>query len=142
MTDSKEDAVSVVAVDGRIVFNKESNALREQLKSLITAGNKNIVLDMKSIEHIDGSGLGILVAAHVGAKTQGASLRLCRLSNRLQEVLEITKLATVFQVCNPDAAAVTGFSGICTEPICPVSAAGSGGRRNTCLKFTRRGVEA
>jgi anti-anti-sigma factor len=120
--DRKEGAVSVLALDGRIVFDKGSNALREQLKSLITGGHKNIVLDMKSIEHIDGSGLGTLVAAHVGAKSQGASLRLCQLGKRLQEVLEITNLATVFQVCNPDAATAASFPRICTETICPVSA--------------------
>lgn len=122
MTNRKKDGFSIVALDGRMVFNKESNALREQLRSLVTAGKKNIVLDMKNVAYIDGSGLGTVVAAHVGAKTQGASLRLCRLGQKSREVLEITKLATVFEVCNPDSAAVAGFSGICTEPACPISA--------------------
>lgn len=122
MTDRKADGISVLALHGRMVFDKENNALRERLKGLIAAGMKNIVLDMKSIEYIDGSGLGTLVAAHVGAEAHGASLRLCRLSNHVQKVLQITKLAAVFQVCNPDAAAATNFSAVCAETICPISA--------------------
>ena len=88
MTVCKEGGTSVLALDGRIVFGKESNALREQLKSLISAGMKKIVLDMKSIEHIDGSGLRTLVAAQLDAKAHGASLRLCRLVSQVHKLLE------------------------------------------------------
>jgi anti-sigma B factor antagonist len=122
MTNRKEDSSSVVALDGRIVFHEESNALRQHLKCLVTAGRKNIFLDMKDVHYIDGSGLGTLVAAHMDAKSQGASLRLCRPGEKFRKLLEITKLATVFQVCDPDAAAVASVSGICEEPTCPISA--------------------
>jgi anti-sigma B factor antagonist len=110
MTNREVNGVSVVALDGRIVLGEESNALREKLKSLIAEGKKQIVLNMDNIKYIDSSGLGILVAAHCSAKTKGASLRLCHLGSKFQEVLQITKLVTVFEVCDTEAAAVASFS--------------------------------
>ena len=104
------NGVSVVELDGRIVLGEESNALREKLKSLTAEGKKKIVLNMDDITYIDSAGLGILVAAHCSAKTQGASLVLCHLGSKFQEVLQITKLVTVFEVCNTEAAAVASFS--------------------------------
>ena len=65
---------------------------------------------MDNIKYIDSTGLGILVAAHCSAKTQGASLRPCHLGSKFQEVLQITKLLTVFEVCDTEAAAVASFS--------------------------------
>ena len=110
MTNREVNGVSVVALDGRIVLGEESNALREKLKSLIAEGKKQIVLNMDNIKYIDSAGLGILVAAHCSAKTQGASLCLCHLGSKFQEVLQITKLLTVFEVCDTEAAAVASFS--------------------------------
>jgi anti-sigma B factor antagonist len=110
MTNREVEGVSVVALDGRIVLGEESNALREKLKRLIAEGKKKIILNMDNIKYIDSSGLGALVAAHCSAKTQGASLRLCHLGSKFQEVMQITKLLTVFEVCDTEAAAVASFS--------------------------------
>jgi len=110
MTDSEVKGVTVVALDGRIVLGEESNALREKLKSLLAEGKKKIILDMNNIKYIDSSGLGALVAAHCSAKSKGASLRLCHLGSKFQEILQITKLLTVFDVCETEAAAVASFS--------------------------------
>jgi anti-sigma B factor antagonist len=110
MTDSEVDGTSVVMLDGRIVLGEESQALRQKLKALIAEGNKKIILNMDNIKYIDSAGLGILVAAHVSAKLQGASLILSNLGTKFQEILQITKLVTVFQVFNTEAAAVASFS--------------------------------
>jgi anti-sigma B factor antagonist len=110
MTYREVDGVAVVALDGRIVLGEESNALREKVKSLIADGKKKIVLNMDNITFIDSAGLGTLVAAHHSAKSQGASLRLCHLGSKFQEVLQITKLLTVFEVYDTEAAAVASFS--------------------------------
>jgi anti-sigma B factor antagonist len=110
ITNREVNGVSVVTLDGRIVLGEESNALRVKLKSLIAEGKKQIVLNMDNVKYIDSAGLGILVAAHCSAKTQGASLRLCHLGSKFQEVLQITKLLTVFEVCDTEAAAVASFS--------------------------------
>src|SRR5271157_2234552 len=110
MADREVDGVSVVALDGRIVLGEESNALREKVKSLIAAGKKKIILNMDNITFIDSAGLGTLVAAHHSVKSQGASMRLCHLGSKFQEVLQITKLMTIFEVYNTEAEAVASFS--------------------------------
>lgn len=109
MTTSEIDGVSVVALDGRIQLGEESNALREKLKSLLAAGKKKIVLNMANVEYIDSAGLGALVAAHVTAKTQGASVRLCNLGQKFHDILQLTRLLTVFDVYDTQAAAVSSF---------------------------------
>ena len=111
MTNSEVEGVSVVALDGQIVLGEESNSLREKLKSLIAAGKQKIVLNMANIKYIDSAGLGTLVAAHISAKTLGASLRLCYLGRKFHEVLQITKLLTVFDVYDTEAAAISSFAG-------------------------------
>ena len=112
MTNREVDGVSVVDLDGRIVLGEESNSLRQKLKGLIAEGKKKIVLNMANIKYIDSAGLGALVAAHLSAKNQGASVRLSNLGNKFHEVLQITKLLTVFDVYDTEAAAVSSFQSL------------------------------
>ena len=110
MTDRVVDAVAVVALEGRIVLGEESNALREKVKSLLASGQKKIVLDMQNVTYIDSSGLGSLVASHASARSQGASLKLSHLGSKFQEILQVTKLVTVFEVYPTEAAAIASFT--------------------------------
>ena len=116
MTSREVDGTSVLVLHGRIVRGDEHRALRDKLKNLISEGKKKIVLNMDHIEHIDGSGLGILIAAHVSAKNQGAALKLCHIGGKFQEVLQLTKLATVFHVSTTEAVALASFSSSSDEP--------------------------
>src|SRR5665213_817016 len=110
MTDRVVDGVDVVAMDGRIVLGEESTALREKVKSLLAAGQKKIVLNMDNVTYIASSGLGALVAAHTSARAQGASLKLSHLGSKFQEILQVTKLFTVFEVYPTEAEAIASFS--------------------------------
>jgi anti-sigma B factor antagonist len=110
ITTREVDGVTVAALDGRIVLGEESNALREKVKALVAEGKKKIVLNMDNITFIDSAGLGTLVASHHSAKGQGAALKLCHLGTKFQEVLQITKLMTIFDVYNTEAEAVASFS--------------------------------
>jgi anti-sigma B factor antagonist len=85
MTNSEVDGVSVVELDGRIVLGEESNSLHENLISMIAEGKKKIVLNMADIKYIDSAGLGTLVAVHLSAKKQGASMRLCHLGKKFHD---------------------------------------------------------
>ncbi len=110
ITDREVDGVAVVALEGRIVLGEESNALRERVKSLLASNKKKIVLNMDNVTYIDSAGLGALVAAHHSARSQNASLRLSNLGSKFQEVLQVTKLLTVFEVYDSEAAAIRSFS--------------------------------
>jgi anti-sigma B factor antagonist len=108
ITDRVVDGVAIEALEGRIVLGEESNALREKIKSLLAA-QKRIVLNMDNVTYIDSSGLGTLVASHTSARAQGASLKLCNLGSKFQEILQVTKLVTVFEVYPSEAAAIASF---------------------------------
>ena len=110
MSQHEVDGVTVVALDGRIVLGEESNALREKVKGLLAEGKKKIVLNVNNITFIDSAGLGTLVASHHTAKKEGASLRLCHLDNKFQQVIQITKLQTVLYISNTEVEAVASFS--------------------------------
>jgi anti-sigma B factor antagonist len=111
MTSREVDGITVLTLEGRIVLGEESNALREQVKSLLAAGKRKIVLNMGQVTYIDSAGLGTLVAAHHTARTQGATLKLSNLGKKFQEILQVTKLLTVFEVYDSEAAAISSFSG-------------------------------
>lgn len=110
VTIQEVDGVSLVGLNGRIVLGEESGVLRETVKNLVAAGKKKIVLDMSNVSYIDSAGLGILVAAYISAKTQGASVRLCALGNKFREVLQLTRLLTIFDVYDTAEAAIQSFS--------------------------------
>src|SRR6202049_3499954 len=109
ITNREVDGVAVLALDGRIVLGEETVALREKVKGLLGEGKKKLVLDLKNVGMIDSSGLGALVAAHSSAKSGGATLRLCNLGSKTNQLLQITKLVTVFEVSDYEAAAERGF---------------------------------
>jgi anti-sigma B factor antagonist len=104
------NGVSVLALDGRIVLGEESNRLRAALSSLTAAGKKKIVLNLGQVKYIDSAGLGTLIASHLTAKNQGASLCLCNLGEKFHEVLQITKLLTIFEVYDTETAAVAALN--------------------------------
>jgi anti-sigma B factor antagonist len=109
ITNKEIGGVSVVALNGRIVLGEESNLLRERVKSLISEGKKKIVLNVANVTYIDSTGLGMLVAAHVSAKNQGAAVHLSNLGNKFHDVLQLTRLLTVFSVYDTEADAIRSF---------------------------------
>jgi anti-sigma B factor antagonist len=110
MTERDVNGVTVLEIEGRIVLGEESNAFRERVKSLLAAGKKKIVLDMKNVTYIDSAGLGTLVATFHSARSQGATLKLANLGSKFKEVLQVTKLYTVFETYDNEAAAIQSFS--------------------------------
>ena len=109
MTDREVNGVTVVELDGRIVLGEESNSFREHVKSLLAGGKTKIVLNMSNVTYIDSSGLGTLVSTHTSARSQGATLKLSNLGNKFREVLQVTKLLTVFDVYDSEEKAVQSF---------------------------------
>ena len=102
--------ISVVALKGRIVLGEGSSSLRERIKNLVGNGKKKIVLNMANVTYIDSAGLGTLVAAHVSAKKEGTALLLSDLGNKFHEVLQVTRLLTIFSVYTTEAEAIGSFA--------------------------------
>lgn len=109
MSDRMVGGVSVLDLEGRIVLGEESSALRERVKSLLGQDRKHIVLNMGNVSYIDSAGLGALVASYTSAKNQGAILKLVNLGQKFREVLQVTKLLTVFEVYDTEQAAISSF---------------------------------
>src|SRR5271163_4409493 len=109
MTDREIDGVTVLEIEGRIVLGEESNSFREKIKSLLAAGKKKIVLNLSSVGYIDSAGLGTLVATFHSARSQGATLKMTNLGTKFKEVLQVTKLLTVFDTYDTEAAAIQSF---------------------------------
>jgi anti-sigma B factor antagonist len=101
--------VSVLGLKGRIVLGEGSSALRERIKNLVRDGKKKIVLNMTNVTYVDSAGLGTLVAAHVSAKKEGTALHLSDLGSKFHEVLQLTRLLTIFSVYTTEAEAIKSF---------------------------------
>jgi anti-sigma B factor antagonist len=110
IVEKETGGVTVLELEGRIVLGEESNAFRERVKALLASGKTKIVLNMGNVTYIDSAGLGTLVASHQSARTQGAALRLAQLGQKFMELLQVTKLLTVFDVYPSEAEAVKSFS--------------------------------
>jgi anti-sigma B factor antagonist len=105
-----ENGVCVVELNGRIVHGEESHALREKIKSLLSEGKKTIILNLLFVSIIDSTGLGTLVALHASAKAAGATLRLSDLGPRHSELMQITKLYTIFDIYDSEYEAFRALS--------------------------------
>jgi anti-sigma B factor antagonist len=100
---------AVVYLSGAILFGEESASLRSLVRDLLNQSNQ-IVLDLKDVSYIDSGGLGTLVALYASARKVGGEIKLSRLGPRANEVLQITKLMTIFDVYDNVDAAVASFT--------------------------------
>ena len=111
MTDRDVNGVTVIDIEGRIVLGAESTAFREKVKSLLVAGKKKIVLNLSTVSYVDSAGLGTLLATFHSATSQGATLKLENPDTKFKELLQLTKLITVFDTYDNEALAVSSFKG-------------------------------
>ena len=102
------DGVTVVSCSGRIVFGDEATALRDTLKSVLES-SRQILLNLSGVSYIDSGGLGTLVGVYSSARTGGADIKLTGLGQKLRDVLQITKLVTVFEVYDTEQQAISAF---------------------------------
>ena len=102
------DGIVVVDCTGRLVFGEETAALRDQVKNLVANGGR-VVLNLADVTYIDSGGLGTLVALYTTAKNAGGAIKLSRLTQRVGDLLQVTKLLTVFDVYNSEEEAVQSF---------------------------------
>ena len=103
------ESVVVVDLSGRIKLGEGSSVLRDTVKDLLSKGHKNILLNLGDVSYIDSSGIGELVAAFTSVRNQGGELKLLNLTRKINDLLQITKLYTVFDVRDDEAEAISAF---------------------------------
>jgi anti-sigma B factor antagonist len=103
------DGVVVLDLNGRITLGEGSVQLRDAIRGLIGKGKKNVLLNMGEVSYIDSSGLGELVSAFTTAKNQQAEVKLLKLTRKVHDLLQLTKLYTVFDIKDDEASAIASF---------------------------------
>ena len=108
-TTRQVDSVMVVDVSGRITLGEGCAQLRELIRDQLTKGNKRVLLNLADVTYIDSSGIGELVSAYTAVSNQGGQLKLLNLTKKVHDLLQITKLYTVFDIHNDEAKAIGSF---------------------------------
>ena len=102
--------VSVVDVAGRITLGEGSSALRDLVREMVGKGQKKILLNLGDVSYIDSSGIGELVSGFTTVTNNGGEMKLLNLNKRVKDLLQITKLYTVFDVHEDEAGAIRAFA--------------------------------
>ena len=109
ITNREVDQVVILDMTGRIVLGDELETLRGAVQSLLTQGKKKIILNLAEVSYIDSSGVGELVRSFTSVRNQGGELKLLNLTQKVHDVLHVTKLYTVFDIRDDEFKAVKSF---------------------------------
>ena len=110
MTPRQVGDVTVVDAVGRITLGDGASAFRDTIRELANSGQKKLLLNLAEVSYIDSSGIGEMVSGFTTVTNQGGQVKLLNLTKRVQDLLQITKLYTVFEVFDDEATAVRSFS--------------------------------
>ena len=102
--------VAIVDLSGRITLGEGSGTVRNTIKDLIEKGKKDILLNLAEVSYIDSAGLGELIGSYASVTNLGGRIKLLNLQKRVQDLLQVTKLHTIFETYTEEAAAVNSFT--------------------------------
>jgi anti-sigma B factor antagonist len=105
----REGNVTILDLSGKITLGENTGILRDEFRSLMSQGSKNIILNMKDVGYVDSAGLGELVGAYTTAANQGGSVKLLNLQGKMKDLMQITKLHTIFATFDDEQQAVKSF---------------------------------
>ncbi len=103
------DGVTIVDLSGRITLGEGSVVLRDTIRDVVGQGHKKILLNLGDVTYIDSSGIGELVSAFTTVRNQGGELKLLNLTKKVHDLLQITKLYTVFDIKDDEATAIKSY---------------------------------
>lgn len=109
ITERSVDGVTVLDLEGKILLGEGDEVLRHTVRSLIAGGTRKLLLNLADVPHVDSAGLGELVRCHTRMVQAGGSVKLLNLTSRMQDLLSITKLVTVFETFESEDSAVGSF---------------------------------
>jgi anti-sigma B factor antagonist len=110
VTTRQVDGVTILDLSGRITLGEGSVQLRDAVRDLLAKGQKHILLNLADVNYIDSSGIGELVSAYTTVRNQGGELKLLNLTKKVHDLLQITKLYTVFDVKDDEAKAIASYA--------------------------------
>ena len=102
--------VAIVDLNGKVTLGENTGILRDELRSLLAQGTKHIILNMKDVSYVDSAGLGELVGAYTTATNQGGAVKLLHLQGKMRDLMQITKLHTIFPAFEDEQQAVASFA--------------------------------
>jgi anti-sigma B factor antagonist len=102
--------VTILDLKGKMTLGEGDELLKDKINSLLSAGHKKLVLNLEGVPYIDSAGLGEVVRTYTSVSRQGGSLKLLNLTKRIEDLLSITKLLTVFETFDTEAEAVKSFN--------------------------------
>ena len=104
------EGVTIVNISGQIVFGEESAALRVLVCDLLGEGHRKILLNLAGVDYVDSTGLGHLISAVASVRKVKGDLKLLKLTDKVQDILQITKLHTVIDIMDDETVAIESFS--------------------------------
>jgi anti-sigma B factor antagonist len=112
------DCVEVVQINGRIELGEGSAAVRDVVRDLLGKGRKKILLNLADVDYIDSAGLGSLVSSFTSVRNDGGELKLVYLTKKVQDLLQMTRLYTVFDIYDDEEAALSSFDKSAASSAC------------------------
>ena len=106
---TERDGVVIISLSGKIMGGPEAGQINDQINNLIDAGKIRIIIDLKHVEWMNSSGLGILIGAITTLRNNGGKMILANVSERIENLLKITKLISVFEIEKDVDKAITAF---------------------------------
>jgi len=110
IAERESGAVTVLDLSGKITLGEDGNLLKDKLHSLLHQNKKNILFNLAQVSYVDSAGLGAIVSAYTTVTREGGTLKLANVTKKLQDLLSITKLLTVFETFDSENEAVRSFS--------------------------------
>ena len=109
IAERESGAVTVLDLSGKITLGEDGNLLKDKLQSLLHQGKKNILFNLAQVSYVDSAGLGAIVSAYTTVTREGGSLKLANVTKKLQDLLSITKLLTVFETFDSEDEALRSY---------------------------------
>jgi anti-sigma B factor antagonist len=108
---SEEDGVVLITLSGKLMGGPDADTIQETVREALSQGNKKILLDLGDVSWVNSTGLGILIASHITVTNAGGIIKLMRVSRRIDSILMVTKLNTIFEVHQNKQDALASFKG-------------------------------
>jgi len=109
IAERESGAVTVLDLSGKITLGEDGNLLKDKLQSLLHQNKKNILFNLANVSYVDSAGLGAIVSAYTTVTREGGSLKLANVTKKLQDLLSITKLLTVFETFDSEEEAIRSY---------------------------------